>query len=113
MVRSIAAALLATMVGLAAGPAFAQGALPNPLRPKAAEQKAAETAKAAPEKSGGATAEKPKRERSAKQKQNDDDMRACGANWRADKETLSAKGETWRTFLKGCRAAKKAGRERA
>jgi hypothetical protein len=59
------------------------------------------------------TADKPKRERSAKLKQNDDDMRACGANWRAEKETLSTKGTTWRSFLKDCRAAKKAGRERA
>ncbi len=113
MHRIFAAALFAAMIGLAAFPASAQGTLANPLRPRATEPKPPETAKAAPEKSGGATAEKPKRERSAKQKQNDEDMRACGASWRADKEALTAKGTTWRNYLKDCRAAKKAGRERA
>ena len=113
MIHTIATALFVTMTAFAAAPASAQGTVPNPLRPKATEQKPPETARAEPGKSQEKTADKPKRERSAKQKQNDDDMRACGANWRAEKETLSTKGTTWRSFLKDCRAAKKAGRERA
>jgi hypothetical protein len=113
MHRTIASALLITAMAFSAVPVAAQGTVPNPLRTRATEQKPPETPKAEAEKSQAARDAKPKRERSAKQKQNDDDMRACGASWRAEKETLAAKGTNWRSYLKDCRAAKKAGRERA
>jgi hypothetical protein len=58
-------------------------------------------------------AAKPKRERSARQLQSDEDMRACGTSWRTDKEQLKAKGETWRSYLKTCRTARKAARGEA
>jgi hypothetical protein len=77
------------------GGALAQNTVPNPLRGKPAEEKTEAPAK-------------PKRERSAKQKENDDIMRACGASWRAEKASLQAKGETWRNYLKDCRAKRKA-----
>jgi hypothetical protein len=111
---------------LVAGSAAAQQAtIPNPLRPSvppreqpapvASEEqarparprrtKASETAVATGEASA-----KPKRQRSAKQLQNDEDMRSCGADWRAKKGELQAQGQTWRTFLPGCRARLKTAR---
>lgn len=48
------------------------------------------------------------RERSPAQKANDERMRACGAEWRAKKAELSARGETWRKFSVECRARLKA-----
>jgi hypothetical protein len=91
--------------------AAAQSSIPNPLRPSAAQPAtpAPEAARPAAGDTKAATP-KPKRERSAKQKQSDDDMRACGASWRADKDQLKAKGETWRSYLKTCRTARKASR---
>jgi hypothetical protein len=83
---------------LAFAPVAAEQRTPNPLRPKAEE-----SARAKPE----AEAPKPRRERSEAQKQNDEMMRACGQEWRAEKAALQAKGETWRGFLKECRAKKK------
>jgi hypothetical protein len=106
MKRILAAGLTLAVAIFAFSPAGAQNSVPNPLRPKPAEQKAAETPKAEEK------AAKPKRERSAKQRQGDDDMRACGASWREQKDALKAKGITWRSYLKDCRAEKKAVRER-
>lgn len=83
---------------LSPGQALAQNTVPNPLRGKPAEEKSEAPAK-------------PKRERSAKQKENDEIMRACGASWRAEKASLQAKGETWRGYLKDCRAKRKAERK--
>ncbi len=94
--------------------AAAQSAIPNPLRPAPAAPNATtrEIAPAPAQTAVQANAEKPKpkRERSAKQKQGDDDMRACGANWKANKPALTAKGETWRSYLKTCRGERKAAR---
>jgi hypothetical protein len=84
---------------LAFAPAVAEQRTPNPLRPKAEE-----SVRAKPE----AEAPRPRRERSEAQKQNDEMMRACGQEWRAEKAALQAKGETWRGFLKECRAKKRA-----
>ena len=93
----------------------AQPSIANPLRPaqpafvapaQTAQQKVTQPVATQP----GAEPAKPKRERSAKQKQGDDDMRACGASWRADKDALKAKGQTWRTYLKECRGQKKTAR---
>jgi hypothetical protein len=106
---------LAAAALLAVGPATAQTSVPNPLRPaptqpKPAEQPKAEAAKpesnrAKPE--AKETPAKPARERSARQKENDEIMRACGASWREEKVALQSKGETWRNYLKDCRARKK------
>ena len=103
----------------AAGAAFAQSSVPNPLRGKPAEENAAEKPR---ERSGRAarpkpeekaeTPARPRRERSEKQKENDEIMRTCGASWRAEKASLQAKGETWRSYLKDCRAKRK-GEQRA
>jgi len=102
------AAAVGAALFIYAGPAVAQTSVPNPLRGGAAEGRAAEeraprTPRAKPAEKAEAPA-KPARERSAKQKENDDMMRACGASWRADKVALQAKGETWRSYLKDCRA---------
>jgi hypothetical protein len=79
----------------------------NPLHQNNAQKK---TTVAATSPAQAAEPAKPKRERSAKQKQGDEDMRTCGTSWRADKEGLKAKGETWRSYLKTCRAQLKTSR---
>jgi hypothetical protein len=91
---------------LALPPAAAEESVRNPLRPKAEESRKAGAGETKREEKK-AEATKPRRERSAKQKQNDEMMRACGTEWRAEKAALQAKGETWRSFLKDCRAKKK------
>jgi hypothetical protein len=90
--------------------AMAQSSIPNPLRPTATAKPELTTAPVQTTVQANAEKPKPKRERSAKQKQSDDDMRACGANWKADKTALTAKGETWRSYLKTCRGERKAAR---
>jgi hypothetical protein len=120
MIRFSKPALLLAAVVFSCGPVLAQNTVPNPLRGKPAEKTQAETPAIAAEAKTDAKADakadakpaKPPRERSAKQRQSDDDMRACGASWRAEKDTLKANGATWRSYLKDCRAAKKAGREK-
>jgi hypothetical protein len=113
MKHFLAAGFMLAVAAFAFSPAGAQSTVPNPLRPKPAEQRAAEPPKAeTPQVKAEEKAAKPKRERSAKQRQGDDDMRACGANWREQKDALKAKGTTWRSYLKDCRAEKKALRER-
>lgn len=92
-----------------------QPSIPNPLRttqptPQAQPKTTQPTGAAAAPSPATADSAKPKRERSAKQKQGDDDMRACGASWKADKDALKAKGLTWRTYLKECRGQKKTAR---
>jgi hypothetical protein len=79
----------------------------NPLHKTDAQKK---TIVATTSPTQAAEPAKPKRERSAKQKQSDDDMRSCGTSWRADKDGLKAKGETWRSYLKTCRAQLKTSR---
>ncbi len=114
------APLLAALLTFAPSPASAQTAIPNPLRGRPAEKVQDKPADQAPEAkpapgsrsaakpdSDAKADAKPRRERSAKQKENDEMMRACGASWRADKEALQAKGETWRAYLKDCRAKRK------
>jgi hypothetical protein len=105
----IAAGML--VVSVTTSPLLAQNTVPNPLRPSTEpEQRARPPAAdrtAEPERKAEAQKPKRTRERSAKQKQNDDMMRACGTEWRAEKAALQAKGETWRSFLKDCRAKKK------
>jgi hypothetical protein len=102
----------AALVGLWS-PAFAQVA--NPLQPRATTTAPAATpAKPAAEKPAAtadkpaATADKPKRERSEAQLANDNRLRKCGAEWRADKAALTAKGYNWIKFSTECRARLKA-----
>ena len=91
-------AAIMLIVAMAAPPvAFAQSAMPVGR----AAASGADTAK---------PTEKPRaaRERSPAQKANDERMRACGAEWRAKKTELAARGETWRKFSVDCRARLKA-----
>lgn len=90
---------------LLAAPALAQTAAPaNPLRP--APKAAPAATPAAP--AAAAEAPKGKRARSEAQLANDRRMKACGAEWRANKATLSKQGKTWRTYMPECTARMKA-----
>ncbi len=100
--------LAAAALTLLSSPVFAQAA--NPLQPRATTSAPAATpAKpaATTEKPAAAT-DKPKRERSAAQLANDNRLRKCGAEWRADKAALTAKGYNWIKFSTECRARLKA-----
>jgi hypothetical protein len=90
--------------------AVAQTAQPaNPLQPRPARPAAAPApAAAAPAAATPAATAKPKRERSPAQLANDDRMRKCGAEWRANKASLEAQGQKWRSFSTACRARLKA-----
>jgi hypothetical protein len=112
----VAAALYLSAAAVAPS-ARAEDTVSNPLRPKASDSRRAKQSTEARQGAETKQAEaakpesqpaKPRRERSAAQKQNDDMMRACGQEWRAEKAALQAKGETWRSFLKDCRSKKKA-----
>jgi hypothetical protein len=46
---------------------------------------------------------KPKRARSEAQLKNDNRLRACGAEWRADKAALTKKGYNWIRYSTECR----------
>lgn len=80
-------------------PAAPAEAAPAPARPVRATP-----AQAAPTQEGA----RPARQRSAAQLANDDRMRKCGAEWRANKASLEARGQTWRKFNVECRARLKA-----
>ncbi|MEI8146590.1 MAG: hypothetical protein WCH83_14110 [Alphaproteobacteria bacterium] len=54
------------------------------------------------------TTPRPRRERSEAQKRNDQIMRDCGTEWRANKPALTAQGKNWRTFLRECRGRRSA-----
>lgn len=90
---------------------FAQTAMPaptNPLKPIAPTTTTmpAATVKPAVEKKANDKADnaaKPKRERSAKQKANDDLMRKCGAERRADIAAGKKDVLPWLKYLPECR----------
>jgi hypothetical protein len=91
---------------LAQAPSAAQG---NPLQPRVVRPAPAAPAQAAaPAAPAQADPAQPKRQRSAAQLANDDRMRKCGAEWRANKAALGAQGKTWRVFNVECRARLKA-----
>jgi hypothetical protein len=72
---------------------------PNTPAPSApARAKPAQTA-ATP----AAETAKPKRARSEAQLRNDERLRSCGAEWRADKEALTKKGYNWIKYSVECR----------
>lgn len=106
------AATLAALAFATTG-AVAQTAAPatptNPLQPRVVRPAPA-PAQTAPAATAPAQAEpaKPARQRSPAQLANDDRMRKCGAEWRANKPALSAQGKTWRVFNVECRARLKA-----
>lgn len=88
-------------------PAPAQVAPPAEAAPTAPVRRTRATpAQAAPTQE--TTAPRPARQRSPAQLANDDRMRKCGAEWRANKAALSARGQTWRVFNVECRARLKA-----
>lgn len=95
------ATILAVLL-LTTGMALAQSQPQNPLRPRAAP--AAPAATAAPATATTEAGAKPKRARSEAQLANDRRMKACGAEWRANKAALTAQGKTWRTYNVECRA---------
>jgi hypothetical protein len=103
--RSIIVAF-ATVLLVSGALAQGSGQVQNPLRPTA-QPRAATQAPAAQAPAQTAPAERPRRERSEAQKRNDEDMRACGADWRANKASLQARGLTWITFSKDCRAKRR------
>ena len=103
--------LLAAVAIFAAGQAMAQTApaVENPLRPRRApalQQPAAQTPAAQPAPAAQTAAPAGKRARSEKQLKNDQAMRDCGADWRANKAALQAKGQTWKTYMPACRKQK-------
>jgi hypothetical protein len=101
---------------LSAGVAQAQTAAPaNPLRPAPKVAPAAAPAATPTPAATAPAAETPKdaakgtkRTRSEAQLANDKRMRACGAEWKANKAKLMAEGKTWRTYMPECRARMKA-----
>lgn len=90
--------LITACLLLTALPATAQTS-GNPLQPRPGASTAATAAKPA------ATTEtaKPKRPRSEAQLKNDNRLRACGAEWRANKPKLTAQGYNWIKFSGECR----------
>jgi hypothetical protein len=94
----IAASLAAACALALALPAAAQT---NPLqqRPAAPARTAPATTAAAP----AAETAKPKRARSEAQLKNDNRLRACGAEWRANKPDLTKKGYNWIKYSTECR----------
>lgn len=100
--------LIALLAALLFAPAltFAQTspAAQNPLRPSNAPK--ASAAPAAP--AAGDETSKPKRARSQAQLANDERLRACGKQWRENKASLQAKGQTWLSFSADCRKRLKA-----
>ena len=122
MKMSLAALAAPLILALSLGAAEAQqsGTSSNPLRARAPATQPAEAAPARSTPSRTETrsrattddtktdAAKPKRERSQAQLANDERMRKCGAEWRANKDRLTARGQTWLTFSTECRARLKA-----
>jgi hypothetical protein len=84
---------------------------PRPARPAAAQPAPVQPAPAAAQPGARSTAgeaQRAPRQRSAAQLANDERMRKCGAEWRANKAQLEGRGQTWRTFNVECRARLKA-----
>jgi hypothetical protein len=128
LLRALGLAMLVTFGGASGAAAqYSESNIPqaNPLQPRtvrpapaaqpAATAPAAQPARReAPRPAARSTAAeptgeaRPARQRSAAQLANDDRMRKCGAEWRANKDQLSARGQTWRTFNVECRARLKA-----
>jgi hypothetical protein len=74
-------------------PVCAQVTIPNPLHQDIA-----------------AKPERPTGLRSPAQRLFQEDTRACSADWQSQKAALRSNGQTWQTFARSCRAARKAAR---
>ncbi len=92
-----AAALLA--LGL---PAAAQTS-GNPLQQRPGAAAPSAPARAATTTAAAPATAKPKRARSEAQLKNDNRLRACGAEWRANKPELTKKGYNWIKYSGECR----------
>ncbi|AMJ59853.1 hypothetical protein [Bosea sp. PAMC 26642] len=78
----------------------------NPLQPRPTTPAPSAPARAKPAATAAAPATetaKPKRPRSEAQLKNDERLRSCGAEWRADKEALTKKGYNWIKYSVECR----------
>lgn len=99
--------LLATcLAACALGLALPAAAQTNPLQPRPttpAPSTPARTAPAATPAAPAAETAKPKRARSEAQLKNDNRLRACGAEWRANKADLTKKGYNWIKYSTECR----------
>ncbi|HUN12171.1 MAG TPA: hypothetical protein PLE50_07875 [Rhabdaerophilum sp.] len=97
-------------VPLAGSVASAQTSQPHPLRPAESPPPALAPAQVTPKPvtTPDQPPEKAKRPRSPAQLANDERMRACGREWRAQKEQLKGRGLTWYRFSAECRARLKA-----
>jgi hypothetical protein len=102
--RPFASGLAAAFLLSLALPAGAQTA--NPLQPRSTP--AATQAKQKPATTQETAEEKPKRQRSAAQLANDERLRKCGAEWRANKAKLTSQGYNWIKYSTECRARLKA-----
>ncbi|MGL4729103.1 MAG: hypothetical protein ACRCWO_10125 [Bosea sp. (in: a-proteobacteria)] len=99
---------------MGAAPSQAQGT--NPLQQPSTSQQPARTTQPAArsqpapkaETKAEATEEKPKRQRSEAQLANDNRLRRCGQEWRANKDKLTGQGYNWIKFSTECRARLKA-----
>jgi hypothetical protein len=101
--------LALSLAVMGAAPTHAQGT--NPLQQPSTQQPARSTQPAArsqPAPKAEATEEKPKRQRSEAQLANDNRLRRCGQEWRANKEKLTGQGYNWIKFSTECRARLKA-----
>lgn len=104
-IKSGLAALGMVLGAIAVTPYGADAQTANPLRPAPGVSAPAAPAATTP---AAAPAEKVKRARSPAQLANDNRMRACGAEWRANKAALTAQGKNWRSYSTECRARLKA-----
>jgi hypothetical protein len=100
----------ASLLGLALASAQTAPQGQNPLRPQGAPRATTQQTAPAPQQAQAAPTgeQRPKRQRSEAQLANDNRMRQCGAEWRANKAALQAQGKTWRVFNVECRARLKA-----
>ncbi|MBX9907759.1 MAG: hypothetical protein K2Z25_03515 [Beijerinckiaceae bacterium] len=92
--------LIAASLAAACALALPAAAQTNPL-----QQRPAAPARTAPATTASPAAEaaKPKRARSEAQLKNDNRLRACGAEWRANKPDLTKKGYNWIKYSTECR----------
>lgn len=108
MALRFASIIAASVLGLGLAVAQTAPAPQNPLRPAATPRTTTQAPAAQTAPAPAAEAPKPKRQRSEAQLANDNRMRQCGAEWRANKAAIQAQGKTWKVFNVECRARLKA-----
>lgn len=97
-------ALALAVIG-ATSAAWGQTTAPHPLRPASSPPPAVQAptrSETVPPVQGPPSA-RTKRPRSPAQLANDERLRACGREWRAQKDALKAQGLTWYRFSAECR----------